>query len=167
MSEVVNRIANSPIVTFKLECYFPEGDRVLLDIQEVLFHGMILREKDFREWVSKHDWQQYAGKHVAVTCSTDAIIQSWAWMLIMSHLQPIAATVLIGDLESLERALWHHALAQVDWAEMTGKPVVVKGCSDRPVPAYLYAEATKYLLPYAKKISFGEPCSTVPVWKRG
>ncbi|MDP5170567.1 MAG: DUF2480 family protein [Bacteroidia bacterium] len=167
MAEIVNRIANSPIVTFKLEDHYPEGERMLLDIKEVLFHGMILREKDFRQWIKDHDWSQYQDKHVAVFCSADAIVQSWAWMLLMSVLQPVAATVVMGDEEQLEKELWRRELEQVDWAAMADRPVVVKGCSDRPVPSAIYAEATKYLLPFAKKISFGEPCSTVPVWKKG
>lgn len=165
MDEIINRVASSPIVTFKLEDHFPEGERVGLDIKEVLFQGMILREKDFRTWLRDHDWSQYQGKHVAVFCSTDAIIQSWAWMLLMSVLTPVAATVVIGNEEALERELWRKTLDAVDWASMQGAPVVVKGCSDRPVPPLVYAEATRRLLPFAKKISFGEPCSTVPVWK--
>lgn len=166
MAEIVNRIANSPIITFKLEEHFPEGERALLDIKDVLFRGMILREKDFRLWIKEHDWSQYDGKHVAVFCSVDAIIQSWAWMLLMSKLQPVATTVVMGDGEQLEKELWRGKLDVIDWAEMADRPVVVKGCSDRPVPASIYAEATKRLLPFAKKISFGEPCSTVPVWKK-
>lgn len=166
MAEIVNRIANSPIITFKLEEHFPEGERALLDIKDVLFRGMILREKDFRVWIKEHDWSQYDGKHVAVFCSVDAIIQSWAWMLLMSKLQPVATTVVMGDGEQLEKELWRGKLDVIDWAEMADRPVVVKGCSDRPVPASIYAEATKRLLPFAKKISFGEPCSTVPVWKK-
>ncbi len=166
MAEIVNRIANSPIITFKLEEHFPEGERVFLDIKEVLFQGMILREKDFRLWIKDHDWSQYQGKHVAVFCSVDAIVQSWAWMLLMSKLQPVAATIVMGDGEQLEKELWREKLDRIEWAEMADRPVVVKGCSDRPVPAAIYAEATRRLLPYAKKISFGEPCSTVPVWKK-
>lgn len=166
MAEIVNRIANSPIITFKLEEHFPEGERVSLDIKEVLFREMILREKDFRLWIKEHDWSQYEGKHVAVFCSVDAIVQSWAWMLLMSKLQPVAATIVMGDGDQLEKELWREKLDAIDWAEMADRPVVVKGCSDRPVPASIYAEATKRLLPFAKKISFGEPCSTVPVWKK-
>lgn len=166
MAEIVNRIANSPIITFKLEEHFPEGERIALDIKDVLFQGMILREKDFRLWIKEHDWDQYQGKHVAVFCSVEAIIQSWAWMLLMSKLQPVAETVLTGSAEELEKHLWNQQLDLVDWAEMADRPVVVKGCSDRPVPASIYAEATRRLLPFAKKISFGEPCSTVPVWKK-
>lgn len=165
-NEVVNRIANSPIVTLKLEEHYPEGERVALDLQPILFRGMMLREKDFRAWVKDHDWEQYRDKHVAVFCSTDAIVQSWAWMLLMSQLAPVAATVVTGDEEALERELWREPLNQIDWESMADRPVVVKGCSDRPVPPAIYAEATRRLLRYAKKISYGEPCSTVPVWKK-
>lgn len=166
MAEIVNRIANSPIITFKLEEHYPEGERVLLDIKDVLFQGMLLRERDFRAWIKEHDWTAYTGKHVAVYCSVDTIIQSWAWMLLMSKLQPVAETVVVGDGDLLEKELWRVKLDAIDWEEMADRPVVVKGCSDKPVPASVYAEATKRLLPFAKKISFGEPCSTVPVWKR-
>lgn len=166
MSEVVNRIANSPIVTFKLEEHYPQGERVLLDIKDRLFQGMILRERDFRAWVKEHDWSQYAGQHVAITCSVDAIVQVWAYMLLESKLHPHAATVVCGTLEDLEQRLWLHALDQIDWSAFADRPVVVKGCSDIDVPTGVYVEATRRLMPYAKKISYGEPCSTVPVWKK-
>ncbi|MEZ4688002.1 MAG: DUF2480 family protein [Bacteroidia bacterium] len=165
MSEIVNRIAQSPIVTFKLEEHIPAGERVELDIKPVLFMEMILREKDFRAWVKEHDWEQYAGKHVALTCSVDTVIQTWAWMILTTQLAPFAKTVMVGTLEELEKALWQKKLAEIDFSQFEGKPVVVKGCSTQPVPPSVYAETARLLLPYAKKISFGEPCSTVPVWK--
>lgn len=166
MSEIVNRIANSPIVTFKLESHYPQGERVLLDIKDQLFQGMILRERDFRAWVKEQDWAQYAGKHIALTCSVDAIVQVWAYMLLESKLHDHAATVMFGTLEELENQLWLDALDQVDFSEFEDRPVVVKGCSDVEVPTGIYVEATRRLMPYAKKISYGEPCSTVPVWKK-
>jgi hypothetical protein len=166
MSEVVNRIANSPIVTLKLEEYAPQGERVLLDIKDRLFQGMILRERDFRAWVKEHDWSQYAGQHVALTCSEDAIVQVWAYMLLESKLHPHAGTVVFGTLEELEQRLWLQALDGIDFSEFADRPVVVKGCSEVEVPTSIYVEATRRLMPYAKKISYGEPCSTVPVWKK-
>ncbi|MEM7658105.1 MAG: DUF2480 family protein [Bacteroidota bacterium] len=164
--EVVNRIANSPIVTFKLEDIHPKGERVLIDLKEQLFHGMILREKDFRAWVKAHDWSQYAGKHVALTCSVDTIIQVWAYMLLETRLFPYAETVVVGSLEELELVLWEKALDQVNFAEFEGRPIVVKGCSEIDVPARIYTDATRRLMPYAKKISYGEPCSTVPLYRK-
>jgi hypothetical protein len=166
MSEIVNRIAQSPIITFKLEEHLPEGERVELDIKEVLFMEMILREKDFRAWVKAHNWEQYQGKHVAVGCSVDTVIQTWAWMILITKLTPYAETVIVGSLDELEKTLWDKTLDNIDFSEFEDRPVVVKGCSDHPVPPAVYAETAKRLLPYAKKISFGEPCSTVPVWKK-
>ena len=166
MSEIVNRIANSPIITLKLEEHYPAGERVLLDIKDQLFQGLILRERDFRQWIKSHDWSQYEGKHVAITCSVDTIIQTWAWMLLEVSLQPYAHTVVYGDLEALELQLWQEALGNIDWAEFTDRPVVLKGCSDIQIPTSIYVEATRKLQPLVKKLSFGEPCSTVPVYKR-
>ncbi len=166
MSEVVNRIANSPIITFKLEEHLPQGERVLIDLKEQLFQGMILRERDFRNWIKEHDWSQYDGKHVAITCSTDALVQVWAYMILQSKLQPYAETVVFGKLEDLELTLWLNELDKIDWSQFDDRPVVVKGCSDIELPARVYVEATQRLFPHAKKISYGEPCSTVPVWKK-
>lgn len=166
MAEIVNRIANSPIVTFKLEEYYPEGERVLLDIKDLLFHGMILREKDFRSWVKGHDWSQYEGKHVAITCSVDTIIQVWAYMLLETKLHPYAASVVFGELEDLEISLWQHFLNGHDFSQYADRPVVIKGCSDIKIPERIYVETTRRMMPYAKKLSYGEPCSTVPLFKR-
>lgn len=166
MAEIVNRIANSPIITFKLEDYFPEGDRVLIDIKDQLFMGMILKEKDFRAWVKEHDWTQYEGKHVAITCSVDTIIQVWAYMLLETRLHPYAASVVMGDLDHLEETLWKQVLDKIDFSDFADRPIVVKGCSEIKIPASIYVEATRRLMPYAKKLSYGEPCSTVPLYKR-
>lgn len=163
---IINRIAQSPIVTFKLEDHYPEGERVLIDIKDQLFMGMILKEKDFRAWIKEHDWSQYQDKHVAIACSVDAIIQVWAYMLLASRLQPFAKSIVFGTLEDLELQLWQEALNQIDFAEMADRPIVVKGCSTIEVPASIYMETTKRLMPFAKKISYGEPCSTVPIWKK-
>ena len=164
--EIVNRIAQSPIVTFKLEEHYQQGERVLIDIKDQLFQGMILREKDFRAWVKEHDWSQYQDKYVAITCSVDAIIQVWAYMLMETKLHPYAKRVVFGNLEDLEVQLFRDALDEIDFAEFDGRPVVIKGCSDIDIPAAIYVEATHRIMPYAKKISYGEPCSTVPLWKK-
>ena len=166
MADIVNRIANSPIITLKLEEHYPKGDRVLLDIKDHLFQGLILRERDFRGWIKSHDWSQYEGQHVAITCSVDTIIQTWAWMLLEVSLQPYASTVVFGNLEKLEERLWIDTLQQMDWEQFQDRPVVLKGCSDIKIPDSVYVEATRYLQPRVKKLSFGEPCSTVPVYKR-
>ncbi|MEZ4776878.1 MAG: DUF2480 family protein [Bacteroidia bacterium] len=165
--EIVNRIANSPIITFKLEEHYPQGDRLLLDIKDQLFQGMILRERDFRAWIKSHDWQQYEGKHVAINCSADAIIQTWAWMLLEVSLQPFAKTVVFGSLEDLETQLWRNVLDNISFPEFADRPVVVKGCTNIQIPTSVYVEVTRRMMPYVKKLSFGEPCSTVPVYKKG
>ncbi|MDX2282589.1 MAG: DUF2480 family protein [Bacteroidia bacterium] len=165
--EIVNRVASSPIVTFRLEDLRPEGPRTAIDLKDRLFQGLILRERDFRAWVKEHDWQQYTGHHVAVHCSADAIIQTWAYMLVAAQLHGIARTVLFGTLEALETELYRQALDQIDFSQYEGRPVVVKGCGEIKVPDSAYVEVTSRLMPYAKKLSFGEPCSTVPVYSKG
>lgn len=164
--EIINRIAQSPILTFKLEDYYQPGERVVIDVKDQLFQGMILREKDFRAYVREHDWSQYEGKFVAVTCSADAIVQTWAYMLLAVKLAPYAAHTTFGTLEDLERDLFFQQLDEIDFAQFEGRPIVVKGCSNIKVPTAVYVEATRRLKPYAKKLSYGEPCSTVPLYKR-
>ncbi len=166
MAEVVNRLANSPLITFKLEDHYPEGERVVLDIKDQLYQGLILRERDFRAWVKVHDWSAYEGKQVALTCSIDTIIQTWAWMLLEVNLQPYAKNVVFGTEADLENYLWQQALDQIDWEPFQDAPVVLKGCSTIQIPEAIYVEATRRLMPRVKKLSFGEPCSTVPVYKR-
>lgn len=161
---IVNKVATSSLHTLNLEDYRPTGERMALDIQHQLFQGLLLREKDFRAWVKFHDWAQYQGAHVAVFCGTDAIIPVWAYMLVASALQPFAATVFLGTPAQLDLHLYRRALAEVDWSAFRDEKMVLKGCGT--VPAEVYTEATAYLLPYADKIMFGEPCSTVPIWRR-
>jgi len=164
--EVINKVANSPLITFKLEEYYQEGERVLIDIKDQLFQGMILREKDFRAWVKEHDWTQYQDKYVAITCSVDAIVQVWAFMLVETKLQPYAKYVHYGTLEDLETELFRQALDKVDYSAFSDRPVVIKGCSDIDIPKGVYVDLTRRLLPYVKKLSYGEPCSTVPIYKK-
>ena len=164
--EIVNKVAQSPLVTFKLEEYYPQGERVAIDIKDQLFQGLILREKDFRDWVKNHDWSQYQDKYVAIYCSVDAIVQVWAYMLLETRLNPYAKRVHHGSLESLEHLLFIEALDSIDFSEFQDRPVVIKGCSDVVIPPAVYVEATRRMMPYAKKLSYGEPCSTVPLWKR-
>lgn len=164
--EVVNRIANSPIVTFKLEEYYPEGERVLIDIKDQLFQGLILREKDFRAWVKEHDWTQYQDKYVAITCSTDAIVQVWAYMLLETRLHPYAKYIHFGTLEEMEKELFFQAMDSIDFSAYADRPVVIKGCSDIKIPEAVYVEATRRMMPFAKKLSYGEPCSTVPLYRK-
>ncbi len=163
---LVNKVAQSGLVTLNLELYYPEGDRQYLDIKDTLFMGMVLKEKDFRAWLKEHDWSIYQNSHVAIGCSADAIIPTWAYMLIASKLSGIAATVHYGDLDSLDRELWNAALSRIDFTQYQEAKIVVKGCSDKEVSPYAYVFVTDKLTPLVQSIMFGEPCSTVPVYKK-
>jgi hypothetical protein len=164
--EIVNRVAASGLKTFDLEELYRPGERVNLDIRGQLYEGLILREKDFRAWVKEHPWADYAGKFVAVNCSADAIVPTWAFMLLGVALQPYAEKVVYGNLEDLERVLFQEALNQVDWESYRDARVVVKGCSRVNVPVEAYVEVVARLRPLAASIMYGEPCSTVPLFKR-
>lgn len=165
-NEIVNRVANSAIKSFDLEELFQPGERVLLDIKDQLYQGLVLKEKDFRNFIRSHDWAQYQNQFVAITCSEDAIVPTWAYMLITSALEPFAPTIVFGDLEDLESKLFFESLSRIDWRQFQDEKVVIKGCSKVSVPTAAYVEATRLLRPYAASIMFGEPCSTVPVYKR-
>jgi len=161
--ELVNKVQQSGLRTLNLEDYRPKGERVLLDIADQLFQGLILREKDFRAWVKDHDWGQYTGKYVAITCSADAIVPAWAFMLLVTRLQPVATFVHYGTLDELEETLLRDALHRLDWAQFAGEKIVLKGCGG--ISTGLYTEATRLLMPYAAKLMYGEPCSMVPLFK--
>lgn len=163
---IVNKVASSGLITLNLEEYLHTGDRVVYDIKDNLFHGLILREKDFREFVKTHDWQAYTGKNVAITCSADAIVPTWAYMLLANRLRPYVNEVVFGDLATLESVLFVKALAKIDVEKYKGERVVVKGCADVELPVAAYVEITNLLTPVVKSIMYGEPCSTVPIYKR-
>lgn len=164
--EIINRVAASGLKTFDLEALYQPGERVWLDISERLHEGLILREKEFRGWLREHDWPSYAGKFVAVGCSSDAIVPSWAFMLLGIALEPYAGKVVFGSVADMERVLFREALAGVDWDEFRDARVVVKGCSKVDVPVEAYVEVVCRLRPLAASIMYGEPCSTVPLFKR-
>ncbi|ELR69558.1 hypothetical protein C900_04946 [Fulvivirga imtechensis AK7] len=163
--EIINRVAQSPLVTFNLEDYYQHGERVLFDIKDWLFQGIILKEKDFRQAVKDHDWEQYTDKHVALTCTADAIVPTWAYMLLATKLEPHAITVIHGTLGELEKILFKVALDKIDINEFLDKKVVVKGCGHLPIPEFAYVEITSKLRSVASSIMYGEPCSTVPLYK--
>jgi hypothetical protein len=165
-NEIVNRVASSSIKLFDLEEYYVTGERVLLDVRDQLYQGLILKEKEFREFIRSNDWSQYANKFVAVTCSEDAVVPTWAYMLLTSALQPHARTIVFGGLQDLEEKIFFDVLSQIDWKQFQDAKVVIKGCSKVAVPVAAYVEATRLMRPYAASIMFGEPCSTVPVFKR-
>lgn len=164
--EIINRVAQSKLVAFDLEAYYPEGKRVLFDIKDWLHEGLILREKEFRAKVAEHDWAQYTDAFVALTCSTDAIVPGWAFMLLASRLQPHAKKVVQGDLETLETLLYSDILQNLDVSDLADKPVIIKGCSNKPVPKNAYLMAVAKIQSVAKSIMYGEACSSVPIHKK-
>lgn len=166
MSEITNKVAQSKLVIFDLEAYYPAGRRAEVDIKDWLFEELLLKEKDFRAAVAAHDWQQYSDAYVAVHCSSDAIVPAWAFMLITTYLQPHARQVFLGGLEALETALYQEILRAVDVSEFIDKPIIIKGCSKKPVPPAAYIMAAQKLLPVARSIFYGEACSSVPLFKR-
>ncbi|ARS41688.1 hypothetical protein CA265_19355 [Sphingobacteriaceae bacterium GW460-11-11-14-LB5] len=163
---IINKVANSGLITLNLEDFYHKGERVVYDIVDNLFHGLMLREKDFREFIKNHDWAQYQDKNVAIICSADAIVPTWAYMLLANKLKPYANEVVFGDLNTLEAVLFTKALAKINPQDYANERVVVKGCGDIEVPVSAYVEVTNLLTPVVKSIMFGEPCSTVPVYKR-
>ena len=163
---IINRVAKSGLVTLDLEDYYHSGERVVYDLKDNLFMGLILKEKDFREFLKTHDWTQYAGKNVALTCSEDAIVPTWAYMLLTIQLQPYANTIVFGSLADLEEKLYFDAIAQINPDDYRDARVVIKGCSKVPVPVAAYVEITRVLRPVTQSLLFGEPCSTVPLYKR-
>lgn len=164
--EIINRVSNSSLLTFDLEEYHQPGERVLLDIKDQLYEGLILKEKDFREFIKNHDWAFYQNKLVAVTCSADAIIPTWAFMLVAIALRPYATRIEFGTLDDLEENLFREALSMVDWDQFRNAKVVVKGCSKVNVPASAYVLAVTKLQPIVASLMFGEACSTVPLYKK-
>lgn len=164
--EIVNKVAQSGIIQLDLEEIAPRGERVVYDIKNNLWQELVLKEQDFRDFIKSNDWSTYAGKYVALTCSTDAIVPTWAYMLLISALKPHAKRVVYGNLETLDTLLWVEAFNQLNLDQFNDARVVVKGCSTIPVPEAAFTELANILVPRVKSLMFGEPCSTVPVFKR-
>ena len=164
--EIINRVAQSSLITLNLEDYYNRRERVVYDIKDNLFQEMILREKDFRAFVKTHDWSQYQDKNVAIICSVDAIVPTWAYMLLALQLEPYAHHFVFGDLAALEQSLFQDALGKIDVEEFRDKKVVIKGCGELPIPEYAYVELTRLLRPVVATMMYGEPCSTVPLFKQ-
>lgn len=163
---IINKVAESGLVTLDLEKYYPRTESAVFDLKDHLFMGLILKEKEFREALRKHNWEVYQNKNVAIFCSADAVIPVWAYMLVISYLQPIANDIVMGDEKELHRQLFLKNLSAIDGSDFQDKRVVIKGCGETPIGDFAYAEATRLLLPHAKSIMYGEPCSTVPIYKR-
>ncbi|MBU2997663.1 DUF2480 family protein [Cellulophaga baltica] len=166
MDEIVNRVSQSKLITFNLEDYYPKGKRIVIDIKDWLYEGFILREKDFREVLEQHDWTKYQDSYVALGCSTDAIIPGWAYMLIATKLQPYVKKVITGTLENLETILYQTIIENLDVSSFEGKPVIIKGCSSKPVPTNAYVMATTKIQTVAKNVMYGEACSSVPLFRK-
>jgi hypothetical protein len=166
MEEIRNKVAESGLITIDLEKYYPDQEPSSFDLKDFLFMEMLLKEKDFREALEKHDWSIYEGRDVAVFCSTDAIVPMWAYMLVASKLSGTAKSTISGTPEEAFKQVFIQNIRKVDPEVYEGKRVVVKGCGDKPIPEYAYAEISIKLLPVVKSLMYGEPCSTVPVYKR-
>ncbi|HZY81682.1 MAG TPA: DUF2480 family protein [Cyclobacteriaceae bacterium] len=165
MDEIINRVANSSLVTFDLERLHVPGERVVYDIKDHLFQGLILREKDFREHVKTFNWPGFQDKLVSIVCTADAVVPTWAYMLLAVAMKPYAKRVFFGTVDEMEKELFHEQLALIDWDQYRNVKVVVKGCSDVHVPVSAYVEATSRLIMLASSVMYGEPCSTVPIFK--
>jgi hypothetical protein len=164
--EIINRVAQSKLIVIDLEDFYPKGARIVFDIKDWLFEGFVLKEKDFRRYVSEHDWSQYQNQYVALLCSTDAIVPAWAYMLITIELATFSKKVIIGDLNTLEASIYQDIINDLDLNSYQDQPVIIKGCSNKPVPDNAYILLTEKLKPVARSIMYGEACSSVPLFKK-
>lgn len=164
--EIINKVSNSKLITIDLEELYPEGERVLFDIKDWLFDQIILKEKDFRASVKSHDWSRYENTYVALTCSVDAIIPSWAYLLLSSELAPYSKKIVVGNLELLETSLFQDIIQNLSIESFKEKPIIIKGCAQKPIPPSAFSMLIHKLQPIAKSIMYGEACSTVPLFKK-
>lgn len=165
MEEIINKVASSALEVFDLEDYYPNGIRTQIDVSQWLYEGFLLKEKDFREALKQHDWSQYQNHFVAIHCATDAIIPAWASILVTSHVLPFVRKAILGNLSDLESSIYQDILFKIDYSVYKDKPIILKGCSKKPVPESAYIIAIQYLQPVAKSIMYGEACSAVPLFK--
>ncbi len=163
---LVNRVANSGLITLNLEEDFPKAELYIFDLKDYLYMELVLKEKEFRAALKEHDWSQYEGKNLAVYCSTDAIIPVWAYMLVSTYAEPFAEKIIFGDADQFYKIWYSEILNNKKYEQYEGKRIVIKGCSNKPVPASAYMELARLLRPFAQSIMYGEPCSTVPIFKR-
>ncbi|MFM2139634.1 MAG: hypothetical protein RJA57_1941 [Bacteroidota bacterium] len=167
MSEpIVNKVAESGLMTLDPETWYPRGETAVFDLKDHLFMGLVLKEKEFREALKTLDWSVYQDTNVALYCSADAIVPVWAWMLVAAYLQPVAREIVMGDTTELIRQLYLKNIDRIDLSAYAGQRVVIKGCGETPIPDFVYMELTRRLRPVVKSIMYGEPCSTVPVYKQ-
>jgi hypothetical protein len=163
---IINKVAESSLSEIDLEKYYPRAETAVFDMKDYLFMGLILKEKDFRDALKNLDFSIFKDKMVAVTCTADAIIPVWAYMLVASYLQPIAKDVVLADEKELHKQLFLKNIQSIDLKEYVDKRIVIKGCGETPIGEFAYLEITKLLRAVAKSIMYGEPCSTVPIYKK-
>lgn len=163
---LINRVANSGLITINLEDFFPKEEVMTFDLKDYLFKELILKEKDFRLALKEHNWEQYQDKFLLVYCSTDAIIPVWAFMLVSAYATPHAKSIFQGTESEFHKLAFASALDNFDAAQYDQKKIIIKGCSNKPVPVSAYVDLTQKLQPFAQSIMYGEPCSTVPIFKR-
>lgn len=163
--DIINKVASSGLVTLDLEEFYDSSQKIIFDIKPLLFKELVLKEKDFREFVATHNWKNYQGSCVGITCTADAIVPNWAYMLVAVYLEPYAKKIFFGNLDDIEKELFSEAIKKINPQDYKDCRVVIKGCSKINVPVSAYVEVTALLKPYVKSIMYGEPCSTVPIYK--
>lgn len=166
MDEIINKVEKSGLITLDLEDFYPKEPRILFDLKDYLYEGLVLREKEFRENLSKLDWKMYENAYVAVTCTSDAIVPSWSYLLIANYLTGVAKLISFGTLEDLERDIFTEIIYKMDVDNYNDKKIIIKGCSRKPVPQNAYLQLIQKLKPIASSLMFGEACSTVPIFKK-
>lgn len=164
--EILNRVANSALVTIDLEDFYPEGDRIQIDLKDWLFEEQILIEKDFRQKLAEHTWEKYQNAFVAIQCSVDAIIPSWAYLLISTYLEPFAKKIVVGEFNLLESIIFAEIITDFPLEKVKNMPVIIKGCSEKPIPDSAYTLLIQKLKPVVKSLMYGEACSNVPLYKK-
>ncbi|PQL92222.1 hypothetical protein C4S75_02570 [Apibacter sp. wkB309] len=166
MDEIINKVEKSGLITLDLEDFYPKEPRILFDLKDYLYEGLVLREKEFRENLSKLDWKMYENAYVAVTCTSDAIVPSWSYLLIANYLTGVAKLISFGTLEDLERDIFTEIIDKMEVDSYKDKKIIIKGCSRKPVPQNAYLQLIQKLKPIASSLMFGEACSTVPIFKK-
>ena len=165
-NNIINRVANRKLIAINLEDYYPHGQRVVLDIKDWLYEEYVLREKEFRQQAKSFDWKQYRDCYVALTCSSNAIIPAWAYMLLSTYLAPFSKKTILGDLDILETSIYQDIIETLDLSSYKDKSIIIKGCANKPIPDNAFILLTTKLKPLVKSLMYGEACSAVPLYKR-